>query len=33
MENVTKAANWVAANPKSATGVLVAAFILVAWLF
>lgn len=33
MENVTKAANWAAANPKTASVVLVAALILVAWLF
>lgn len=33
MENVTNAANWAAANPKTASIVLIVAFILVAWLF
>ncbi len=33
MENVKNAANWASKNPKTAVGVLVAAFILVAWLF
>ncbi len=33
MENVSNAAKWASANPKSASVVLIAAFILVAWLF
>ena len=33
MENVTNAANWAAAHPKAALGVLIVAFILMAWLF
>lgn len=33
MENVTNAAKWASKNPKTAIGVLIAAFILVAWLF
>lgn len=33
MENVTNAANWAAAHPKTALGVLIASYILVAWLF
>lgn len=33
MENVTNAANWASKNPKTASVVLVVAFILVAWLF
>lgn len=33
MENVTNAANWASKNPKTALGVLIVAFILMAWLF
>lgn len=33
MEIVTNAANWAAAHPKAAISVLIAAFILVTWMF